>query len=103
MQNTTTQSINTFGNLTNNPVVRTSTNNKTYTVFTVAYNPSEGERAFVKCFVWGKNQQSFANKLQKGNRVHVIGDATQRETRNGEGVTFLKLAYFKKYERKQAA
>lgn len=98
-----TTTINTFGNLTKQPVTRTSSkNNQPYTIFTVAYNPTEGERAFVKCFVWSTTQQKFASKLEKGDRVHIIGDASQRETKNGV-VTFVKVGYFRKHDRSRQA
>ena len=97
-----TTTINTFGNLTNQPVTRTGKNNQVYTIFTVAHNPAEGQREFVKCFVWGKTQQRFAQKLEKGNRVHIIGETSERETKTGK-VTFVKLGFFRKHVRSQQA
>lgn len=95
--------INTFGNLTESPVTRTGKNNKPYVILNVAYNPEEGQRAFVKCFAWSNTQMGFANKLQKGDRVHIIGEVKEREAKNGSKLTFVKLGYFRKHVRKQAA
>lgn len=98
-----TTALNTFGNLTNDPVTRTNKNNQVYTVFTVAHNPAEGQREFVKCFVWGKTQQKFAGKLQKGNRVHIIGQASDRAADNGDKITFVTLDYFRHHPRTEQA
>jgi single-stranded DNA-binding protein len=99
MQSTT---INTFGNLTKQPASRTGKNNQPYIIFTVAHNPAEGQREFVKCFAWGNDQQRFAAKLQKGDRVHIIGESTERETKTGK-IVFVKLGYFRKYDRTKKA
>lgn len=100
MQNNT---INTFGNLTKNPETRTGKNNKPYVILNIAFNLEEGKRSFAKCFAWSNTQMNFAKKLQKGDRVHVIGEVTEREAKNGSKLTFVKLGYFRKHVRKQAA
>lgn len=100
MQNTT---FSTFGNLTSEPVTRTTKKNVPYIVFNVAYNPTKGERKFVKCFVWSKTQQRFAAKLRKGERVKVSGPTTERETQNSGSILMMNTKFFNKQDHNKAA
>ncbi len=95
----TTSKLSTFGNLTADPVTRISKNNRHYIAFTVAINPAEGQRHFLKCNVWRKSQQGFAADLRKGSRILLIGKPAQRQTANGDNITFINDPWFRRYDR----
>jgi single-strand DNA-binding protein len=78
-----------IGNLTRDPELRFTANGIPVTSLTVAWNPKEGEPVFVPVTCWRDLAENVAKKLNKGVRVHVVGqlklskwadkDGTERE------------------------
>lgn len=78
-----------IGNITRDPELRFTANGIPVTSLSVAWNPKEGEPVFVPITCWRDLAENVANKLGKGQRVHVVGqlklskwsdkDGTERE------------------------
>jgi single-strand DNA-binding protein len=78
-----------IGNITRDPELRFTSNGVPVGSLTVAWNPKEGEPVFIPVTCWRDLAENVANKLNKGARVHVVGqlklakwsdkDGTERE------------------------
>ena len=81
-----------LGRLTKAPDVRTTTNQKTVTTFTLAVNrefknqDGKYDADFFPCVVWGKLAEIAGNGLEKGNRVLVSGRNQNRTYEGKDGV-----------------
>ena len=69
------------GNLTKQPEMRYTTNEKAVTTFDIAVNEGFGDKKqtqFFKIVVWGKIAENCANYLDKGSKVLVSGRLSNR-------------------------
>ena len=69
------------GNLTKQPEMRYTTNEKAVTTFDIAVNEGFGDKKqtqFFKIVVWGKVAENCANYLDKGSKVLVSGRLSNR-------------------------
>lgn len=96
--------MNTFtltGNLTSDPEVRVLPSGATVVAFTVAHTErvkdgdewKDGDTMFLRCSVWRKQAENFAESATKGDAVIVVGKLQQRsfETKEGEKRTVMEM------------
>lgn len=83
------------GNLTADPVPRTSSNGKPYATFTIAYTKKRKNQqgqwedaytTYIDCRVWNDLARHVVASLHKGARVVAIGELTQRDGMDKQGV-----------------
>ena len=80
-------SLTIIGNLTGDPVHRTTASGKEITTFTVAVNRRGGKDAdFFRVSVWGEMGNTCAKYLSKGRKVAVVGSVSVSayKTQSGE-------------------
>ena len=85
-----------IGNLTADPVKRSTANGKTVTTFTVAVNEKYGGQdhaTFFNCSAWGQIGEPIATYLHKGDKVFTEGRISARhyKTKSGEDRVSLEL------------
>lgn len=76
------------GNLTKQPEMKFTTNNKAVTTFDIANNEGWGEHKqtnYFKIVVWGKIAENCANYLDKGSKVLIAGRLANRTYDDKEG------------------
>lgn len=76
------------GNLTKQPEMRFTTNEKAVTTFDIANNEGFGDNKktnYFKIVVWGKSAESCANYLDKGSKVLISGRLGNRSYEDKEG------------------
>ena len=79
-----------IGNVTADPVLRTTPGGKSVLDFTVAYTPlqpdgSQGNPNFYDVTAWQWLADNLAASLKKGDRVIVLGRLRQQKWENEEG------------------
>lgn len=83
-----------IGNLTKDPIIKSTQNGRAMAMFTVACNentvdPNTGETRqitnYVNCTAWGKIAEYVAQYFNKGKRVMVIGKYTSWSRKNQDG------------------
>lgn len=85
--------VNILGNLTKDPIVRTTKSGKSVASFTVAvnntYTAQNGEKKeqtdYINVIVWGGLAVSVSKSLQKGKRVFVQGRYSTRSYDDANG------------------
>ena len=81
-----------LGNLTADPVFRTTTSGQTLANFTIAvsrtWNNAQGERqeetSFINCTAWGRSGENIAKYVSKGRQLLVSGRLQQRTWQDKE-------------------
>ncbi len=80
-----------YGNVSKDASTRVSTNNRTYTIFSIAVKTAPDQAAtFRNVIAFGK-QASFAKRLKKGNRIKLV--ATEKPATNTSSLPLLNATY----------
>ncbi|AHB35870.1 single-stranded DNA-binding protein [Spiroplasma apis] len=78
-------SVNLIGRITKDPELKTASNGKVYSSFTLAVNEySNGTQytQFVPCFVWEKSAENLVKYVRKGAQISVEGSINVRQDNN---------------------
>ena len=78
-------SVNLTGRLTDDPVLRYTTDGKAVTNFRVAINGRNDRVDFVDVTVWGKTAEAVAEHKGKGDQIAVSGRITTSEWTDDDG------------------
>lgn len=77
-----------IGNLTADPVLRSTPDGKQVATFTVAVNEKRGDQdtaTFYNCSAWERKAEPIVKYLTKGSKVYVEGKVKARAYRTKEG------------------
>ena len=88
--------VNLIGNLTADPEMKISQNNKGYCNFTIAINDGWGDNKkvhFINCVTWNKQAESLVQYCNKGSRIAISGklDQSTWEDRDGNKRSAIKV------------
>ena len=73
-----------YGNLTRDPELKVTKNNKSVTSFSIAVNDWK-DTIFINCEAWGKQAESIAEYCVKGSPVIVEGALKKNEFQKQDG------------------
>lgn len=62
-----------IGNVTKDPEIRYTQNEKVYTTFSLAVNRRNKETDYFNCIAWEKTAELIAQYVKKGSKVGVSG------------------------------
>lgn len=82
------QSTQIIGNLTADPVARSTPSGKDLCTFTVAVNEKHGEKedvTFYNCTAWERKSEPILRFLHRGDKVFIEGKVKARGYKNGDG------------------
>jgi len=82
-----------IGNLTRDPELKTTNNDKQVCKFTVAVQDNE-QTYFFNVASWGNQGEAIAKYCKKGSKIAVMGKLTQRSYENKDGVKMTAVEIF---------
>lgn len=80
------------GNLTRDPELKTSTNGKSYCMFTLACNVNKNKCYFLPFIMFGEQAENFCKWSKKGDMRIIDGEAIQDTyEKDGEKISKIRL------------
>ncbi|WP_338983556.1 single-stranded DNA-binding protein [Spiroplasma endosymbiont of Othius punctulatus] len=88
-------SVNLIGRITKDIELKSTSNSKPYTQFTLAVDDffgGERQTQFISCIAWNKQAENMARFLKKGSQIAVEGSINVRtENKNGQYTTYTSV------------